>query len=81
MRIIFLAAGKSNRIFNKIKKNKCLININGKPLIELLIDEIKKTKIPIIPVTNTRNELKNMIVPIINIISLLIQDSRQYFSF
>jgi len=32
-------------IFNKIKKNKCLININGKPLIELLIDEIKKTKI------------------------------------
>lgn len=45
MRIIFLAAGKSNRIFNKIKKNKCLINIKGKPLIELLIDKIKKTKI------------------------------------
>jgi choline kinase len=45
VRIIFLAAGKSNRIFNKIKKNKCLINIKGKPLIELLIDKIKKTKI------------------------------------
>ncbi len=45
MRIIFLAAGKSNRIFNKIKKNKCLININRKPLIKFLIDQIKKTKI------------------------------------
>ena len=45
MRIIFLAAGKSNRIFNKIKKNKCLININRKPLIKFLIDQIEKTKI------------------------------------
>ena len=45
MRIIFLAAGKSNRIYNKIKKNKCLININRKPLIKFLIDQIKKTKI------------------------------------
>ncbi len=45
MRIIFLAAGKSNRIFNKIKKNKCLININRKPLIKFLIDQVKKTKI------------------------------------
>ncbi len=45
MRIIFLAAGKSNRIFKKIKKNKCLININRKPLIKFLIDQIKKTKI------------------------------------
>ena len=45
MRIIFLAAGKSNRIFKKIKKNKCLININRKPLIKFLIDQIEKTKI------------------------------------
>ena len=45
MRIIFLAAGKSNRIFNKIKKNKCLININRKPLIKFLIDQTEKTKI------------------------------------
>ena len=45
MRIIFLAAGKSNRIFNKIKKNKCLININGKPLIKFLIEQVNKTKI------------------------------------
>lgn len=45
MRIVFLAAGKSNRIFNKIKKNKCLINISGKPLIKFLINQVKKTKI------------------------------------
>jgi len=45
MRFIFLAAGKSKRIFNKIKKNKCLININKKPLIIKLIEEVKKTKI------------------------------------
>ncbi len=45
MRIVFLAAGKSNRIFKKIKKNKCLINISGKPLIKFLINQVKKTKI------------------------------------
>ena len=45
MKFIFLAAGKSKRIFNKIKKNKCLIKIKKKPLIKLLIDEVYKTKI------------------------------------
>jgi choline kinase len=45
MKFIFLAAGKSKRIFNKIKKNKCLIKIKNKPLIKLLIDEVYKTKI------------------------------------
>ncbi len=45
MRFIFLAAGKSKRIFDKIKKNKCLINIKKKPLIKILVDEVKKTNI------------------------------------
>ena len=45
MRFIFLAAGKSKRIFNKIKKNKCLININKKPLIIKLVEEVKKAEI------------------------------------
>ena len=30
MNLVILAAGKSSRIFQKIKKNKCLININKK---------------------------------------------------
>ena len=45
MKLIFLAAGKGKRIYQKIKKNKCLIEINGKTLIENLINEVKKTKI------------------------------------
>lgn len=45
MKLIFLAAGKSSRIYKKIKKNKCLIEINKKPLIKILIDEVYKTKI------------------------------------
>jgi choline kinase len=45
MRFIFLAAGKSKRIFSKIKKNKCLININKKPLIIKLVEEVKKAEI------------------------------------
>jgi len=45
MRVIFLAAGKSKRIFKKIKKNKCLIKINNKPLIKHLISEVKKAGI------------------------------------
>lgn len=45
MRFIFLAAGKSKRIFDKIKKNKCLINIKKKPLIKILVNEVKKTNI------------------------------------
>lgn len=45
MKVIFLAAGKSRRIFNKIGKNKCLLEIDQKTLIERSIDEINKTKI------------------------------------
>ena len=45
MKVIFLAAGKSRRIFNKIGKNKCLLEIDRKTLIERSIDEINKTKI------------------------------------
>ena len=45
MRHVFLAAGKSNRIYKKIKKNKCLLSINNKPLIIKLIDELLKINI------------------------------------
>ena len=38
MKLILLAAGKSSRIFDKIKTNKCLIEVNKKPLIKHLID-------------------------------------------
>jgi len=41
MKLILLAAGKSSRIFNKIKTNKCLIKIKKKPLIRHLIDNAK----------------------------------------
>ena len=39
MQLIILAAGKSQRIFKKIGKNKCLIKINNKTLIEKIISE------------------------------------------
>tara|TARA_Y100000590_G_scaffold466267_1_gene641043 strand:+ start:470 stop:1198 length:729 start_codon:yes stop_codon:yes gene_type:complete len=45
MRVIFLAAGKSTRMYKRIKKNKCLIKINKKPLIKHLIEEVKNTGI------------------------------------
>lgn len=50
MELIFLAAGKSSRIFKKINKHKCLLEINNKPLIEHLIEnsrlkQIKNTMI------------------------------------
>jgi len=38
MKLILLAAGKSSRIFDKIKTNKCLIEVNKKPIIKHLID-------------------------------------------
>ena len=41
MELIILAAGKSKRIFNSIKKNKCLIEINKKSLIEKIIMDSK----------------------------------------
>ena len=45
MNLILLAAGKSTRIYNKIKINKCLININGKSLIKNIIDNAKLSSI------------------------------------
>ena len=42
MRAVFLAAGKSKRIFKKIGKNKCLLKINKITLIEHAIKEITK---------------------------------------
>ncbi len=45
MNIIFLAAGKGSRFYNKTRVNKCLLKIGKKPLIKILIDEIKKTNI------------------------------------
>ena len=43
MKIVILAAGKSSRIFEKIKKNKCLIDINGESLINNSINKLIKT--------------------------------------
>ena len=37
MKICFLAAGKSSRIYKKINKPKCLIKINRYSLIKNLI--------------------------------------------
>ena len=45
MKLILLAAGKSSRIFNKIKTNKCLIKIKRKPLIKHIIDNVKNVGI------------------------------------
>ena len=43
MELILLAAGKGSRIYRKIKKNKCLININKKTLIQKIVDDFKST--------------------------------------
>ena len=45
MRLIILAAGKSNRIYSKIKKHKCLIKVNGISLIDKIINDSKEIKI------------------------------------
>lgn len=37
MKLLLLAAGKSNRIYKKIKKNKCLIRYNNTSLLEKII--------------------------------------------
>lgn len=65
MRLLLLAAGKSSRIYNKIKKNKCLININKKTLIRNIIDSAYKNKIEKIDIitgfkpNNIKKDLKN----------------------
>ena len=65
MRLLLLAAGKSSRIYNKIKKNKCLININQKSLIRNIIDSAYKNKIKKIDIitgfkpNNIKKDLKD----------------------
>ena len=65
MRLLLLAAGKSSRIFNKIKKNKCLINVNNKSLIQNIIDNAYKSKIKKIDIitgfkpNNIKKDLKD----------------------
>ena len=65
MRLLLLAAGKSTRIYSKIKKNKCLININQKSLIRNIIDNAFKTKIKQIDIitgfkpNNIKRDLKD----------------------
>ena len=45
MKFVLLAAGKGSRIYSKIKKNKCLLKLANKTLIERSVGEILKTKI------------------------------------
>jgi len=45
VKLILLAAGKSSRIYSKIKKNKCLIHVNGKSLIKNIIDNAYENSI------------------------------------
>jgi len=45
MKLIILAAGKSSRIINHIKVNKCLIKINNITILEKIIQNAKKNKI------------------------------------
>lgn len=65
MNLILLAAGKSSRIYKKIKKNKCLIKINKKSLIRNIIDNATNINISDINVitgfkpNNIRKELKD----------------------
>ncbi len=65
MDLILLAAGKSTRIYKKIKINKCLISINKKSLIRNIIDNAKLSSIKKISIVtgfkpkNIINDLKN----------------------
>ena len=64
MKLLLLAAGKSSRIFENIKKNKCLIKIQNKSLIRNIIDNAHKSLIKDIDVItgfkpiNIKNDLK-----------------------
>ena len=65
MNLLLLAAGKSSRIYNKIKKNKCLIKINNKSLIRNIIDNSSNADISEINIItgfkpqNIKKELKS----------------------
>lgn len=57
MKLVLLAAGKSSRIYKKIKLNKCLIKIKKKTLIERIIENSTKSGInEIITVTGFKPE-------------------------
>ena len=64
MRYIILAAGKSKRIYNKIKNIKCLIKVNGQTIISKAINEISKinkdSKITIVTGFNSNNIHKEL---------------------
>ena len=45
MKFVLLAAGKSKRLYKKIKKNKCLLKLGNKTLIENTILAAKEAKI------------------------------------
>ena len=78
MKLILLAAGKSSRIFNKIKTNKCLIKIKRKPLIKHIIDNAKNIGIKDIDIVvgfKSNNIKKNL-----NDISLNYVQNKKYNS-
>ena len=66
MNLLLLAAGKSTRIYKKIKKNKCLIKINNNSLIKHIINKSKKSLIKNIFIitgfkpNNIKKELKEI---------------------
>lgn len=66
MKFIILAAGKSQRLFNKVRKIKCLIKIDEVSLIRRAVNELKnvskKTKVIIVTgfqAQKIKKELKN----------------------
>jgi len=57
MKLVLLAAGKSSRIYKKIKLNKCLIKVKKKTMIERIIENSIKSSInEIITVTGFKPE-------------------------
>ena len=62
MQIVFLAAGKGSRIYNKIKINKSLIKIKKKTIIRRLIENVpnqKRNKINLVLGFNANLIIKN----------------------
>ena len=45
MNVVFLAAGKSSRIFKVLKKPKCLLNIKGESIIQKLINNFENCNV------------------------------------
>ena len=58
MKLIILAAGKSSRIFNHIKTNKCLIKIKNITILENIIQNSIKNNISKIDVVIGYNPRK-----------------------